>query len=77
MPVGLHGQNGLVPESVIHVFQLYLLLVLLYGLEVSVPTNHNLESVERFLRTTLKQVLSLPMSAATPAIYILSDVLLA
>ena len=77
MPVGLHGQNRLVPESVIHVFQLYLLLVLLYGLEVSVPTNHNLESVERFLRTTLKQVLSLPMSAATPAIYILSDVLLA
>lgn len=75
MPAGLHGENGLDPESAIHVFQLYVLPVLLYGLEVAVPTKHNLELVERYLRTTLKQILSLPISVATPVIYILSGVL--
>ena len=75
MPARLHGKNGLDPETAIHVFQIYVSLVLLYGLEVSVPTKHNLALVERFLRTTLKQIISLPTSAATPAIYIFSGVL--
>ena len=51
LPAGLHGENGLDPESAIHVSQLYVLPVLKYGLDVSVPTKHNLELVERFLRT--------------------------
>ena len=44
MPAGLHGENSLDPKSAIHVFQLYVLPVLLYGFEVAVPTKHNLES---------------------------------
>ena len=34
LPAGLHGENGLAPESAIHRFQIYVLPVLLCGLEV-------------------------------------------
>ena len=37
MPAGLHGENGLDPLTAVHVFQIYVLLVLLCGLEIAVP----------------------------------------
>ena len=35
MPAGLHGENGLDPQTVVHIFQVYVIPVLLYGLEVA------------------------------------------
>ena len=55
--------------------QIYVLLVLLYGLEVAVPSKTNLDILERFLRTSLKQILSLPTITASPAVYILTGIL--
>ena len=75
MPAGLHGENGLDPQTTVHVFQIYVLLVLLYGLEVAVPSKTNLDTLERFLRTSLKQILSLPTNTASPAVYILTGIL--
>ena len=74
-PARLHRENGLDPESALHMFQIYVLPVLLYGLEVSVPTKPNLELVERFLKATLKQILSLPINTATPSVYNISGIL--
>ena len=31
MPAGLHGENGLDPQTAVYVFQIYVLPVLLYG----------------------------------------------
>ena len=56
MPAGLHGENGLDPQTVVHIFQVYVIPVLLYGLEVAVPSRANLDTLERFLRTSLKQI---------------------
>ena len=75
MPAGLHGENGLDPLTAMHVFQIYVLPVLLYGLEVAVPSKTNLDILERFLRTSLKQILSLPTSTVSPAVYILTGIL--
>ena len=51
MTAGLHGY-GLDPQTVVHIFQVYLLPVLLNGLEVAVPSEANLDTLERFLRTS-------------------------
>ena len=34
MSAGLHGENGLGPETSLHLYQIYVLPVLLYGMEV-------------------------------------------
>ena len=37
MSAGLHGENGLDPETSLHLYQTYVLPVLLYGMEVILP----------------------------------------
>ena len=37
MSAGLHGENGLDPETSLHLYQIYVLSVLLYGMEVVFP----------------------------------------
>ena len=75
MPAGLHGENGLDPQMVVHIFQAYLIPVLLYGLEVAVPSRANLDTLERFLRTSPKQILSLPTNTASSSVHILTGIL--
>lgn len=72
MASGLHGENGLDPETSLHLIQTYVLPVLLYGLEVSIPSTKSIEMLEVFYRRFLKQILSLPKTVANPAVYILS-----
>ena len=72
MPAGLDGENGLDPHTVVHIFQVNVKPVLLYGLEVAVPSRVNLDTLERFLRTSLKQILSLPTNTSSPAVHILT-----
>ena len=59
----------------VHIFHVYVIPVLLYGLEVAVPSRANLDTLERFLRTSLKQILSLPTNTASPAVHILTGIL--
>ena len=47
MPAGLHGENGLDPQTAVHVFQIYVLPVILYGMEVAVPSKTNLDILSR------------------------------
>ena len=75
MATGLHGENGLDPNSAIHLLQVYVMPVLLYGLEVQLPNTKTCHPIKIFLKKTLKQILSLPITTADPAPYILSGIL--
>ena len=59
----------------IHVFRINVEPVLLFGFEVSLPVRRNLESVEIYLRSCLKQLLTLPRNTSTSTIYILAGYL--
>ena len=72
MGSGLHGENGLDPETSIHLLQTYVLPVLVYGLEVVLPKTTLVEKLERTYKQFIKQILSLPVTVADPAVYILS-----
>ena len=65
-----HGHNGLDPESLLHIYKTYITPVLLYGMELLLPSSKPLEQLELFQKRILKQILSLPMSCpAQPFIY--------
>ena len=72
MGSGLHGENGLDPETSIHLLQTYVLPVLVYGLEVVLPKATLVDKLERIYKQFIKQILSLPVTVADPAVYILS-----
>ena len=72
MGTGLHGKNGLNPTTALTLFQIYVLPVLIYGLEILLPDSKQLEPVEVFYRKSIKQILSIPSNTADVAIYILS-----
>ncbi|CAC5371114.1 unnamed protein product [Mytilus coruscus] len=72
MPAGLHGKNGLDIQTLLHIFNIYVIPVLLYGLELVTPSGKKLDIIDIFHKKCIKQLLSLPTSTATPAIYILS-----
>ncbi|MEW8548000.1 MAG: reverse transcriptase domain-containing protein [Candidatus Thiodiazotropha sp.] len=75
MGAGLHGENGVDPETAMSLLNTYVIPVLLFGLEVIVPTGKALDVLERHYKRLLKQLLSLPSTAADPAIYLLSGML--
>ena len=70
MGTGLHGENGLDPETSISLLQTYVLPVLFYGLEVVIPTGKSLNELETQYKKLLKQILSIPTTTADPAVYI-------
>ncbi|XP_063427548.1 uncharacterized protein LOC134711049 [Mytilus trossulus] len=72
---GFHGENGLDPESLIHLYKTYISPVLLYGMELLTPKSAHLETLEKFQKKMLKQILSVPMSTPDPAVYILTGIL--
>ena len=72
MGAGLHGDNGLHPDTSVHIMQTYILPILVYGLEVVLPRRELMEQIDRLHKKFLKQILSLPNTTANPAIYILS-----
>ena len=49
--------------------------VLLYGMELLLPSSKPLEQLELFQKRILKHILSLPMSCPDPAVYILTGIL--
>ena len=72
---GFHGHNGLDPESLLHIYKTYITPVLLYGMELLLPSSQPLKQLELFQKRILKQILSLPMSCPDPAVYILTGIL--
>jgi hypothetical protein len=71
----VHEHNGLDPESLLHIYKTYIKPVLLYGMELLLPSSKPLEQLELFQKRILKQILSLPMSCPDPAVYILIGIL--
>ena len=72
MGSGLHGENGLDQQTSIHLLQTYVLSVLVYGMEVVTPKATLIEKLERTYKNFIKHILSLPVTVANPAVYVLS-----
>ena len=72
---GFHGNNGLDPETLIHLFNTYITPVLMYGMELIIPKTTALEQLERYQKKLLKQLLSLPQNTPDPVVYLLSGTL--
>ena len=47
MGAGLHGENGLDPDTSIYLLQTYVIPILVYGLEVVLPTGVYLDKLDR------------------------------
>ena len=64
---GYHGNNGLDPDTLIHLFKTYITPVLLYGMELIIPKATPLTQLELFQKRMIKQILSLSTRTADPA----------
>ena len=58
MSAGLHSENGLDPEASLHLYQIYVLPVLLYGMEVVFPRPKLMEVLDKFNKHNIKHLLS-------------------
>ena len=56
MSSGMHGHNGLDPETNLHLVKTYLLPVLLYGLELVLPCKTLKNKLETYHKKMLKQI---------------------
>ena len=72
---GYHGNNGLDPDTLIHLLKTYITPVLIYGMELIMQKATPLAQLELFQKRMIKQILSLPTRTADPAVYILSGLL--
>ena len=72
---GFHGHNGLDVETIVHLYKIYISPVLLYGLELILPTTSSLLLLENFQKKILKQILSLPPCVADITVNILTGIL--
>ena len=59
-------------DSTIHLFQTYGLPTLIYGMEVVLPRGKHLDTLEKFYKKYMKLLLSIPVTTADPAVYIIS-----
>ena len=66
---GLHGVNGLDPVTSINIYKVYIFPILLYGLEITLPSQKYVTMLEKFQKDTIKNILSLPNSVADPSVY--------
>ena len=48
MSAGLHGENGFDPQTSLRLIRTFVQPILLYGLEVILPTSSNIEKLEIF-----------------------------
>ena len=72
---GLHRENGLDPEISLRLYQIYVLPVLLYGMEVVFSRQKSVEVLDKSKKHYIKHLLSLPVTTADRAMYILSGTL--
>ncbi|VDI79865.1 Hypothetical predicted protein [Mytilus galloprovincialis] len=67
LSAGFHGTNGLDPVTSISIYKTYIQPVLTYGLEILQPGPSNMIKLEKFQKSLLKKVLSLPPNTPDPA----------
>jgi hypothetical protein len=72
---GFHSYNGLDVDTMLHLYKIYILPVLLCGLELILPQGPQLEQLEIAQKKLLKQILALPNSVVDIAVYILTGIL--
>jgi hypothetical protein len=72
---GLHGFNGLPPTTCLHLYNVYVMPRLIYGIESLNYSTQNVKSLETFHHTCLRNILSLPQRTAIPALHILTGIL--
>ena len=72
MGPGLHGYNGLDPETSVQLYQIYVLPTLVYGLELILHEKRLMDTLERTNKKFLKYTLSLPSTTADVAVYVLT-----
>ena len=72
---GLHGCNGLNPNILYKIYQVYVLPRLLYGLEILSLNMKQLDELEKFHLDILKNIQSLPVRTANSIVYLLLGVL--
>ena len=75
MGSGLYGENGIDPGAAIIMLKTYVMPILLYGLEITLANPKAITKLQSFHKRTVKSILSLPITTADPAVYILSGLL--
>ena len=72
MGTGFHGVNGISPSYTINIYRTYVLPRLTFGLEAVVLKEKQIQSLESYHRTTLRELQSLPKRTAKYAVYLLA-----
>ena len=72
MGPGLHGYNGLDPETAVQLYQVYVQPTLIYGLGLILPEHRLVDIFDRTNKEFLKHSLSLPTTMADCAVYSLT-----
>ncbi len=72
MGAGLHGKNGLPQHTCMHLYQIYIIPVLTYGLSIFSLEEKHTKPLEQFQKSMIKQILSLADNTGDPAVYVLS-----
>ena len=75
MGTGFHGVNGISPSYTINIYRTYVLPRLTFGLEAVVLKEKQIQSLESYHRTTLRELQSLPKRTAKCAVYLLAGTL--
>ena len=72
---GMHGRNGLPAQTALHLYHIYVMPRVLYGLEALVLSKPNKTTLELFQRSILRALLDVPERTAIPALHILTGTL--
>jgi hypothetical protein len=75
MGAGLRGRKGVSPKVALSIYNIYILPILAYGLEVLLPETKDLQPAISYHKKLLLQLCSLGDNVAAPTPYILSGIL--
>ena len=69
---GMHGTNGLPVMTSVHLYQVYIIPRIIFGLEALVLKKTHFYNLEMLQRSILKSLLGVPKRTAIPALYIIT-----
>ena len=72
---GFHGLNGLNPKTSIRIWKVFVVPRLLHGLEVIVYDEKQIEKIENYQRSTIKQLQHVPPGCSNSITYLLAGVM--
>lgn len=72
---GFKGHGGLNVKTIIHLYKVYIVPVLLYGMEVILPSTTWVMKLEGFQKKFVKEILQIPQNTANTAVYFLTGLL--